>query len=130
MTLRCLLPVFLILLQSGLAAAHAHAHPHIANHAQTPHLHVHDLLALIVPGHGDEGDHDESDHDADAVDLSDMAVSTAPPPAVDAGTFDFVPADLQPAFAGSAESLFPVGLPPSTAGPHRPLYLTFCTLTI
>ena len=130
MTIRRLLPVFLVLLQSGLVAAHAHAHPHLANHAQTPHLHVHDLLSLIVPVPADEGDHDEGDHDADAVDLSDVTVSAAPPPAVDAVTFDSVPAALRPAFAGSVEPLFPVGLPPATAGPHRPRYLTFCTLTI
>ena len=125
MTIRRLLPVFLVLLQSGLVAAHAHAHPHLANHAQTPHLHIHDLLALIVPVQADEGD-----HDADAVDLSDVTVSAAPPPAVDAVASDAIPADLRPAFAGSVEPLFPVGLPPATAGPRRPRYLTFCTLTI
>ena len=82
MTIRCLLPVFLVLAQSGLAAAHAHVHPNIANHTEAPHLHLHDLLDLFGSDHGDEDDHDGDDHDADAVDLSDMMASAGPPPAV------------------------------------------------
>ena len=129
MLIRRLLPVFLVLLQSGLVAGHAHAHADLANHTQAPHLHVHDLLELFGSDHGDEDDRDGGDHDHDAVDLSDMAVSAAPP-AVDALALDFTPVALELAFDGSAASSFPVGLPPSTAGPHRPLYLTLCTLTI
>lgn len=127
MAIRHLLPVVLVLLQSGLAAAHAHSHANITNHDQTPHLHIHDLFDLFGSDHHDD---DGDDHDADAVDLSDMALSAAPPPAVDVVIFDLAPVALEPAFGDCAEGSFPVGLPPSTAGPQRPLYLTLCTLTI
>ena len=123
--------MFLVLAQSGLAAAHAHVHPHLANHTEAPHLHLHDLLDLFGPDHGDEDDHDGDDHDADAVDLSGMMASAAPLPAVDAVALDLAPVDAGPAFAEVfGLSPAPLGLPPPTAGPHRPLYLTFCTLTI
>jgi hypothetical protein len=127
MTIRLLLPVFLVLLQSGLAVAHAHNHANLASHTRTPHLHVHDLFDLFGSDHDDE---DGDDHDTDAVDVSDMALSAAPPPAVDVVLFDLATVTLEPAFGDCAESSFPVGLPPSTAGPHRPLYLILCTLTI
>ena len=127
MMIRCLLPVFLVLAQSGLAvAAYAHVHPHRVNHTEAPHLHAHDLLDLFGSDHGDE-----DDHDADAVDLSDMMASAVPPPAVDAVALDLTSVDAGPAFAEIfGPSPAPLGLPPPTAGPHRPLYLTFCTLTI
>lgn len=130
MLIRRLLPVFLVLLQSGLAAAHAHAHTDLANHTEAPHLHVHDLLDLLGPNHGDEEDRDGGDHDHDAVDLSDMMASAAPP-AVELTAFDLAPVDADSAFEAIPDlPAFPVGLPPSTAGPHCPLYLTHCTLTI
>lgn len=130
MMMRRLLPVFLVLVQSGLAAAQAHVHPHLANHTEAPHVHVHDLLDLFGQDHGDEDDHDGDDHDADAVDLSGVMASVAPP-AVDADALDLASVDAGPTFAEDF-SLSPalLGLPPPTAGPHRPLYLTFCTLTI
>ena len=132
MTIRCLLPVFLVLAQSGLAAAaHAHVHPHLANQTETPHLHLHDLLDRFGSDHGDEDDHAAADHDADAVDLSDVMTSAAPSSAVDAVALDLTSVDAGPAFAEIfGPSPAPLGLPPPTAGPHRPLYLTFCTLTI
>jgi hypothetical protein len=129
MTIRHLLSVFLVLLQSGLAAAHAHTHPDLAKHTEVPHFHTHDLLDLFGASHDDEDGHDADDHDADAVDLSAVSVSAAPP-AVEAIALDLAPTYLGSAFTGSTEPTFPVGLPPSTAGPHRPLYLTLCTLTI
>lgn len=131
MLTRCLLPVFLVLVQSGLAAAHAHVHPHLANHTEAPHLHLHDLIDLFGSDHGDEDDHDGDDHDADAVDLSGMMATAAPPPAVDAVALDLAPVDAGAAFA-EVFDLSPalLGLPPPAAGPYRPLYLTFCTLTI
>lgn len=133
MTFRRLLPIFLVLIQSGLAAAHAHVHPHLANHTEAPHLHLHDLLALFGSDHGDEDDHDGDDHDADAVDLSDLTVPASPPPTNDTAALalDLPPADTGPAFAETVE--WPPtthGLPPPTAGPTRPLYLVLCSLTI
>jgi hypothetical protein len=130
MTISRLLPVFLVLLQSGVTAAHAHVHPGLANHTQVPHFHVHDLLDLFGSDHGDDDDLDGGDHDTDAVDLSDMMASAAPP-TVELAALDLAPVDAGPAFEAAPGLLsFPIGLPPSTAGPHRPLYVTFCTLTI
>lgn len=126
MTIRLLLPVLLVLLQSGLVAAHAHSHAHRTNHTQTPHLHIHDLFDPF----GSDNDEDGDDHDADAVDLSDVALSAVPPTGVDVVVFDLAPVTLERASGACAEPSFPVGLPPSTAGPKRPLYLTLCTLTI
>lgn len=51
MTTRRLLPLFLILLQSGLTAVPAHAHADLAAHTEVPHFHAHDLLALFAPVH-------------------------------------------------------------------------------
>lgn len=130
MTIRRLIPVLLVLLQSGLAAGHAHAHPDLAGHSDAPHLHAPDLLDLFLPDHADH-DHDGDDHDADAVDLSDLTVAPAPPP-----VFDTIACDLAPVDAGlSVAGCFgpppaPLGLPPPTAGPSTPRYITFCTLTI
>ena len=124
MTICRLLTVFLVLLQSGLTAAHAHTHANLADHPETPHLHVCELLELFGPAHGDE-----TDHDHDAVDLSDLMASA--PPALEHGALDLALVEAGPAFEVATDLLsFPLGLPPSTAGPHRPLYLTFCTLTI
>jgi hypothetical protein len=128
MTIFRLLPVFLILLQSGRATAHAHTDP--AGHAEAPHVHICELFALFGPLHGDEDSHDGADHDHDVVDLSAWMTSAAPP-VIEHGTLDLALVEARPAFEATPERLsFPVGLPPSTAGPHRPLYLTFCTLTI
>ena len=130
MTTRCLLPLLLVLLQSGLAAGHAHFHADPVGHVGVPHFHAHDLLALFAAGH-DQRDHDGDDHDADAVDLSDLTVAPAPPPAPDADALDLAHAGRSPAFAGfSGLSSFPLGLPPSTAAPRPPLYITLCSLTI
>ena len=128
MTIRRLFPVFLVLLQVGLAAGHAHAD--LAKHTDIPHFHAHELLDLFVSDHSE---HDGDDHDADAVDLSDLSVSPAPPPALDAVALDLAlaPVDAGPAFANVLDSSpAPLGLPPSTAGPPVPRYITFCTLTI
>lgn len=130
MVIRRLLPVFLVLFQSGLAAAHAHTHRDRANHSETPHIHVCELLEPFVPAHGDhEGDGGE--HDSDAVDLSDMLAGTAPP-TVDFVSLDLFAVDAGPVFEVSSPnpSPFPLGLPPPTAGPAPPLYLTHCSLTI
>ena len=71
------------------------------------------------------------DHDADAVDLSDLTVAPAPPPAPDADALDLAHAGRSPAFVVfSGLSSFPLGLPPSTAAPRPPLYITLCSLTI
>ena len=127
MRLRRLLSVLLVLLQSGLAAAHAHAHPGHDAHTEAPHLHACELLERFTPAHHhDEG---EGEHDADAVDLSDVIVSAAPP-APELVAVDLTPVEHSAAFEATADHPFPLGLPPSTAGPQRPLYLTFCTLTI
>jgi len=121
-----LLLVLLVLLQAGLAALRVHAHPDCDTHTATPHVHACQLLDIFgAPDH----DHDEeSDHDADLIDLSDALAPASP--AADLTAVDFAPATagvMVEAFAGRTTS---VGLPPATAGPPRPLYLTFCTLTI
>lgn len=128
---RPLLPIFLVLLQLGLAVGHAHTHPGLAGHSAAPHLHAHDLLDLFLPDHDDEdGDDRDHGHDADAVDLS-AIMASAPPPAADAVSLDLAPVDAGPAHAdASSPPPAPLGLPPPTAGPSRPLYLTLCTLTI
>lgn len=126
MTIRRLFPVFLVLLQSGLVAGHAHAHPDLARHTQTPHLHTHELFDLFAPEHS-EHEHDGDEHDADAVDLSNMMASAAPP-ALDLVALDLAPIDAGPVFGASPDLLlFPLGLPPSTAGPQTPLYITLCS---
>ncbi len=133
MTIRRVLPVLLVLLQSGLAVGHAHAHANLAAHTDVPHFHAHELLDLFVPDH-DDHEHDGDDHDADAVDLSDLSVAPVPPPAFDAVValeLDLSLVDMGPAFANFLDSSpTPLGLPPPTAGPFAPLYITFCTLTI
>ena len=126
MTLRRLLPVLLVMLQSGLAAGRAH-HLGEPGCTEAPHFHAHALLDHLLP---DDGDRDAADHDSDAVDLSGAIVSTAPP---------VVGADLlalAPLATGPTADRFTdapparLGLPPSTAGPPVPRYITFCTLTI
>ncbi len=130
MPTRRLFPVLLVLLQSGLAAGHAHAHANLAAHTDVPHFHAHELLDLFVPDH-DDHEHDGDDHDADAVDLSDLSVAPAPPPAFDADALDLAPVDVGLVIAEFFGPLpAPLGLPPATAGPFAPLYITFCTLTI
>lgn len=127
MRLRRLFPVFLVLLQSGLAAAHAHAHTDRLTHTDVPHLHMCELVELFTAtDHEHAG---EGDHDADAVDLSDV-ITPAAPPAPELAAVDRAPVEASAAVEVTAEHPFPLGLPPSTAGPRHPLYLTLCTLTI
>jgi hypothetical protein len=118
--------VLLVLLQSWLVAGSAHAHPGCGVHGETPHVHACALLAPFTTA--DHHEHDGDDHDADAVYLSDVIAATAPP-APEVVTLDLAPVERGAAFEAVACS-FPLGLPPSTAGPQRPLYLTLCTLTI
>ena len=119
--------VILVLLQSGLAVGHVHAHPGRAAHTKTPHLHACELLELFTPASHHEHDGEE-DHDADAVDLSNVIVSAAPPAPELLG--DLVSVEFGAALEAPADHPLPLGLPPSTAGPQRPLYLVLCTLTI
>jgi hypothetical protein len=123
-----LLPIFLVLLQSGLAVGHAHAHSSPTRHSEVPHLHICELLELFTPAH--DHDHEGHDHDADAVDLTDLMAS-APPPAIGLDALDLAPVDAGPTvkIAHDRRS-HPLGLPPSTAGPRPPLYITLCSLTI
>ena len=124
-----LFPILLALLQSGLAPGHAHAHPGLAAHTDAPHLHAHDLLDAFTPEH-DDHEHDGDDHDADAVDLSDVTLSGASP-TLETDAPDLVPVDAEFARAGYSDpSPAPLGLPPATAGPSAPRYITFCSLTI
>lgn len=129
MPLSRLFPVLLVLLQSGLAAGHAHAHAGFAAHTEAPHLHAHELLDAFTHEH-DEHEHDGDDHDADAVDLSDVTLVGAPPtPGTPA--LELAPVGAGFAFAGFSDpSPAPLGLPPATAGPSTPRYITFCSLTI
>ena len=126
-----LLPVFLVLLQSGQGVAHPHTHAGLVGHTEAPHLHLCELFALFGPLHGGEDGHDghEYDHDHDAVDISALMAS-ATPPTIEHTALDLAVVGAQPAFAVVTRLSFPVGLPPSTAGPLRPLYLTYCALTI
>ena len=127
MRLHRLFTVSLVLLQSGLAVGSVHAHPdHGAN--SVPHLHMCELIALVTPTEHDEHD-GEGDHGADAVDLSDV-ITPGAPPAPELAAVDLAPAGIRAAVEAPTEHPFPLGVPPSTAGPRRPLYLTFCTLTI
>ncbi len=128
MSIRRLLPVFLVLLQSGLAAGHAH-HPGRSGSAAAPHFHARAVLDHLMP---EDGDHDGDDHDADAVDLSGAMVSTPPPvPGADALVLALAPVGAGSAFANFLDSSpAALGLPPPTAGPSAPRYITFCTLTI
>lgn len=131
MPIRRLFPVFLVLLQMGLAAGHAHAHANLAAHTDVPHFHAHDLLDLFAPDH-DDHEHDADEHDADAVDLTDLTRVSAPPPALDAAALVLALAPVDAAVFASVldSSPAPLGLPPPTAGPSAPLYITHCTLTI
>ncbi|MBN9120107.1 MAG: hypothetical protein J0I06_13235 [Planctomycetes bacterium] len=112
--------VILVLLQSGLAVGHAHActHPGRTVRTQNPHIHACELADLFAA----------TDHDADAVDLSDVPAPA--PPAPGAAALDLGPVEIVAVLEVPADHSFPVGLPPSTAGPQRPLYLVLCTLTI
>lgn len=123
-----LLSILLVLLQSGLAVAHAHSHPNLRAHTQVPHLHACELLELFTSAHHHERGEGE-DHDADAVDLSDVIASAAPT-AADSVAVDLTPVETGAVVEVTAVYPFPLGLPPSTAGPQRPLYLVLCTLTI
>jgi hypothetical protein len=110
-------PLFLallVLLHAGLVAAHAHEHAGFVS-----------CHALPDAAHPDEPEPD-GDHDACTLCLPDAVLSgPAPHAAVDPG----VPTALLdiPHFGTAGASPFPLGLPPATAGPHRPLYVTFCT---
>ena len=128
MSIRRLLPVLLVLLQSGLAAGHAH-HPGRSGSAAAPHFHARAVLDHLMP---EDGDHDGDDHDADAVDLSGAMVSTPPPvPGTDALVLALAPLGPMPAADRVTDAPpAPLGLPPPTAGPSAPRYITFCTLTI
>jgi hypothetical protein len=123
-----LLSILLVLLQSGLTVAHAHSHTNLSTHTQLPHLHACELLELFTSAHHhDQGEGE--DHDADAVDLSDV-IASAEPPASDSVAVTLAPVETAYAVEVTADHSFPLGLPPSTAGPQRPLYLILCTLTI
>jgi hypothetical protein len=124
--LRTLLVVALVLLQAGLTAARAHGHADPAHHADAPHLHAHDLFGPFDSDHHDA----DADHDHDALELSDLTVAGGAPPAADVVALALAPAEASPARAPATEPSFPVGLPPSTAGPRLPRFLTFCALTI
>ncbi|MCS6866511.1 MAG: hypothetical protein RMJ56_11205 [Gemmataceae bacterium] len=78
MVLMRLVALALILLQAGLAAAHAHHHPDLAHHRLTPHLHACELLERLLPIVPVSDTPTETDHDADAIALTD-ALATAPP---------------------------------------------------
>ena len=124
MSIRRLLPVLLVLLQSGLAAGHAH-HPGRSGSAAAPHFHARAVLDHLMP---EDGDHDDADHDA--VDLSGAMVST-PPPVPGADALALAPLGPVPAADRVTDAPpAPLGLPPPTAGPSAPRYITFCTLTI
>jgi hypothetical protein len=130
MLIRRLLPVLLVLLQSGLAAAHGHSHPNCDRHPDTPHIHLCELLALVTDADHKSHDGSEDDHDSDAVELSDV-LSAAAPPSVEFLTLDLSSVAVGPPVPVSADPApFPIGLPPSTAGPQPPLYITHCSLTI
>ncbi len=120
---RRLFPVFLVLLQSGLAVGHVHTHPNLPHHTQTPHVHGDALLDLF--GHEQ---HDE-DTCEDTVELSDL-LSPAVPPAIGFDTFALELVCVGPVIEATSARPFTLGLPPSTAGPPRPLYITFCALAI
>ena len=128
MSIRRLLPVLLVLLQSGLAAGHAH-HPGRSGSAAAPHFHARAVLDHLMP---EDGDHDGDDHDADAVDLSGAMVSTPPPvPGADALALALAPLGAGTAFANFLDSSpAPLGRPPPTAGPSAPRYITYRTHTI
>ena len=126
MAMRRAFPILLVLLQSGLAAGHAHTHLCLNNHTQRPHLHAHALFGDFAP---EPIDHEPDDHDADAVDLSDMMV-TATPPAFDTAALYALPLIGVQVCDGFTTLVVQLRLPPSTAGPPAPRYITFCTLTI
>jgi hypothetical protein len=124
--------ILLVLLQSGVAAGHAHDHHgHAAGpgHPGVPHAHARHLLDLLPFDAGDEDDHDTNGgHDEDALYLPALTVAGWLP-AADAVGLDLPPASPDPVPAGVADTLpFPLGLPPPTAGPPPPLYLTLCCL--
>lgn len=123
--------LFLILLQLGLVAGRAHAHTCATNlqshHSDPAHVHAHQLLDRLLPESGDQNKEDSDDHDADAFDVSGLATVHTP------SHSEVLAVELPPAFAASSSlefagsSPFLIGLPPSIAGPPRPLYLTFCS---
>lgn len=65
------------------------------------------------------------------MDLTDLTVAPAPPSVFDTAAFALAPVDAGVAFAGFfGPSPAPLGLPPPTAGPSTPRYITYRTLTI
>ncbi len=122
--------VFLVLLQSGLMAKAARAQTCTVNsqcqHNGNPHVHAHQMLDLTTDAE-DESEHDRDHHDADAIDVSGLATvhsSTQSGELVVA----LPPTPCPYSLAGfAAHAPFLIGLPPSTAGPPRQLYLTFCS---
>lgn len=125
-----LLAIFLLLLQSGLAVAHVHHHSDSVEHPDTPHIHACEMLKFLTPAHSqsDEEDQDShgTEHDADAVELADVLATAPPSVPVIAVEFTPIQIGLVPV-VDSALLSFPLGLPPSTAGPHLPLYVQYCS---
>ncbi len=128
MMLRRLLPVLLVLLQSGLAAGRAHhGEPGCA---EAPQFHASAILDHLAPEDQDSDEHQDADHDSDAIDLSGVMVSTTPP-VLSADAFALAPlCGVATADRFTDATPTPLGLPPATAGPSTPRYITFCTLTI
>lgn len=134
MTVRQLLLLLLVLLQSGLVVGSAHAHV-CASHRQfhqtkSPHVHAHQLLDVLSGDeeHDEHGDEATDEHDSDAFAVSDLTV-TSTQSEQDAVSFDLPEITGFKTVAGFAgRSPFLAGLPPAIAGPPRPLYLTFCAL--
>ena len=123
--------VVLLLMQSGLAAlAHEHAETDGPSLPILSHFHIHDVLDLIVPHTSTEGEEDDegTDHD-DAVYLTTL-LAEGPTPSADTFGLDlFPPARIDAVHTSvGAASRCSVKLPPATAGPRCPLYLTHCTL--
>ncbi|MBA4186466.1 MAG: hypothetical protein C0467_00465 [Planctomycetaceae bacterium] len=130
MVLGRLLLLFLILLQSGLMTR-----PHAqtcsidrrCHHSDNSHVHAFELLNFLTPELGDDDQDEGEDHDLDAFDMSDFTT-----PHVDANANPVETALLHASAASIVVGFsgywpFLIGLPPSTAGPPQPLYLTFCS---
>lgn len=119
--------VLLVLLQAG-AAAHAHEHESDGSGSQfNAHLHLDDLLDFSHSHDTDDDDHDcEGDHDSDAVYITDSTY-VAPQVSADGVGFDFPPSTFELRRHDLADCTFSVGTPPTTAGPLRPLYMSYCS---
>ncbi|MCE9562049.1 MAG: hypothetical protein K8U57_08335 [Planctomycetes bacterium] len=129
MTPSRLLLLFLVLLQSGLAAGHAHDHVCSANrefHPDSPHVHAHQLLDFLALDTDDQRSEDSEEHESDAFEVS--ALTTPGPQSSPEVTAADLPEITVPGTvaASTVAAPFLIGLPPSIAGPPRPLYLTFC----